>query len=58
MADDLHKRRPQDSNKINVHEEWELHYWSQELGVTPQQLKDAVAVAGTSVTAVKKHLGK
>lgn len=58
MADDLSKRRPQDASKINVHEAWELEYWCKELGVTPAQLKAAVQAVGTSVSAVKKHLGK
>ena len=58
MADDLSKRRPQDSSKINVHEAWELEYWCKHLGVTAQQLKDAVKAVGTSVDAVKNHLGK
>ena len=58
MADNLTKRRPQDASKINVNEAWELAYWCKELGVTERQLKDAVKAVGTSVTAVKKHLGK
>ena len=58
MADDLTKRRPQDASKINVHEPWELEYWCKEFGVTPQQLKAAVAAVGTSVAAVKQHLKK
>jgi hypothetical protein len=58
MSDDLTKRRPQDASKINVHEPWELEYWCKELGVTPQQLKAAVAAVGTSVAAVKQHLKK
>ncbi|MFC4687962.1 DUF3606 domain-containing protein [Epilithonimonas pallida] len=58
MSDDLSKRRPQDASKINVHEAWELEYWSKELGVTKQQLKEAVMAVGTSVAAVKRYLGK
>lgn len=58
MSDDLSKRRPQDATKINVHEAWELEYWCKTLGVTAQQLKDAVKAVGTSVDAVKKYLGK
>jgi hypothetical protein len=58
MPDDLTKRGPQDASKINVHEAWELEYWCKELGVSPEQLKDAVKAVGTAVTAVKKHLGK
>ena len=49
MADNLTKKEPQDGSKVNVHEAWELEYWCKKLGVTAQQLKDAVAAVGTSV---------
>lgn len=58
MADDLTKRRPQDASKINIHEPYEVNWWCHELGVTPAQLKAAVAAVGVSADAVKKHLGK
>jgi len=58
MSDNLTIRQPQDPKKINVHEAWELKHWCKELGVTPQQLKDAVKAGGPSVSAVKKHLAK
>ena len=58
MPDDKSKKGPQDASKINVHEPYELAYWCKELGVSSETLKDAVKAAGTSVTAVKKHLGK
>ncbi len=58
MSDDLGKRRPQDATKINVHESWELDYWSKELGVTKERLKEAVRAVGTSVEDVKRYLGK
>ncbi|SFT46016.1 Protein of unknown function [Chryseobacterium formosense] len=58
MSDDLSKRRPQDANKVNVNESWELDYWSKELGVTKERLKEAVKAVGTSAAAVQKYLGK
>lgn len=58
MSDDLSKRRPQDATKVNVNESWELNYWSKEFGVTKERLKEAVKAVGTSVTAVKRYLGK
>ncbi|WP_213278934.1 DUF3606 domain-containing protein [Chryseobacterium indologenes] len=58
MSDDLSKRRPQDATKINVNETWELDYWSKELGVTKERLKEAVRAVGTSVEDVKRYLGK
>lgn len=58
MSDDLEKRRPQDALKINVHESWELTYWSGKFGITKDQLKNAIKTVGTSVVAVKRYLGK
>ncbi|MDQ1162540.1 galactose-1-phosphate uridylyltransferase [Chryseobacterium sp. SORGH_AS 447] len=58
MSDDLNKRRPQDASKINVHEDWELEYWSKELGVSKEKIREAVKAVGTSVAAVRRYLGK
>lgn len=58
MSDDLNKRRPQDASKINVHEDWELEYWSKELGVSKEKIREAVKVVGTSAAAVRRYLGK
>ncbi|WP_294290840.1 DUF3606 domain-containing protein [Chryseobacterium endophyticum] len=58
MSDDLSKRRPQDASKINVHEDWELEYWSKELGVSKEKIREAVKAVGTSAAAVRRYLGK
>ncbi|MCU6616207.1 DUF3606 domain-containing protein [Achromobacter sp. 77] len=58
MSDDLSKRGPQDRSRINVNEAHELRYWTQALGVTEAQLRDAVKAVGPSATAVREHLGK
>ena len=58
MPDDLSNRGPQDRTRINVHEPWELQYWSNHLGVTPEQLKAAVQKVGVMVSDVRRHLGK
>jgi len=58
MSDDLTKRRPQDSSKINIHESWELEWWSKHFGVTKEKLIQAVKAVGVSADAVRKHLGK
>jgi len=55
MADDLNKRRPQDSSRVNVHEKWELDYWSKELGVTPDKLKEIVKSVGPMADDVRKE---
>ena len=58
MPDDLHNRGPADRARINIHEPWEVKWWTKELGVTEAQLKAAVAAVGVSAAAVRKHLGK
>ena len=58
MPDDLSKTGKSDRDKINVNQAHELRDWSEKLGVTPQQLKDAVAKVGVQADAVKKHLKK
>ena len=58
MSDDLHKRRPQDSSKINVNEEWEVRFWCDKFGCTKEKLISAVKAVGVSADAVEKYLKK
>lgn len=58
MADDLKNPGNPDRNRINVNEEYELRDWSKSLGVTPEELKRAVARVGDRADAVRQHLGK
>lgn len=56
MSDDKSKIRPQDSSKVNVHEPYEVQYWTQKFGCTKAQLEAAVKAVGVSAIAVGKHL--
>lgn len=58
MADNLKDVGPQDGKEISLKEEHELDYWTKALGVTRQQLRDAVEAVGHSAAAVRRHLGK
>ena len=58
MPDDLTKRRPQDSSRINIHEPYEVNFWTHHFGVTKAQLEAAVHAVGVMADAVKRHLGK
>jgi hypothetical protein len=58
MSDNLKDRGPQDRSRINVNEDWELRYWTKELGVSEDRLRQAVQKAGVSADAVRKELGK
>jgi Protein of unknown function (DUF3606) len=58
MSDNLQNRGAQDRSRINVNEPWELRYWTKELGLSEDELREAVKAAGTSASAVRQHLGK
>ena len=54
--DDLKNKGPQDRSKINMHEEYEVKYWTKELGVSKEKLQKAVDKVGNSAAAVRKEL--
>jgi len=56
--DDKTKTGSPDSKFINVNEDYEVAYWTKELGISKEQLEEAVKAAGTSVSAVKEYLNK
>jgi hypothetical protein len=58
MADDLKNRGAADRSRVNVHEDYEVRYWTEKWGVSKEQLVDAVKKAGVSVEAVARELGK
>jgi len=58
MADNLHLRGQPDRSRINVHEDYELRYWTTKFGVTADQLRAAVRAVGPIASDVARHLGK
>jgi Protein of unknown function (DUF3606) len=58
MADDKSKRGPQDASRINVHEDYEVAYWTDKFGVGKAELEAAVKKVGVSAEAVARELGK
>jgi hypothetical protein len=58
MADHLTFRGPQDRTRINLSEDYEVHYWCKKLGVTPDVLRAAVEKVRNSVAAVEKEIAK
>jgi hypothetical protein len=58
MADDKSNRGPQDAARINIHEDYEVEYWTKKFGVSRSELEAAVAKAGVGADAVAKELGK
>ncbi len=58
MSDDRSKRSKSDRSRISLDEDYEVRYWTNELGVSKEQLADAVKSVGNSVDKVREHLGK
>ena len=56
MADDTSKRNPQDSRRINIHEEHEVQYWTKKFGVSRDKLEAAVKKVGVMATDVEREL--
>jgi uncharacterized protein YacL len=56
--DDKTKTGTPDRKLINVHENYEVEYWTKEFNINKEALLDAVLAVGNSVAAVKKYLQK
>lgn len=56
MSDNLSKKRPEDSTRINVHEDYEVAYWTKHFGVTKERLEAAVKKVGVMARDVEKEL--
>jgi hypothetical protein len=56
MSDDKSKSQGQDRQRINVNQDYELRDWSRKFGVTPEELKRAVAKVGDRATDVEREL--
>jgi hypothetical protein len=55
--DDLKKKGPADRSKINMNEDYEVKYWTKELGISKDKLQKVVNKVGSSADAVRKELG-
>lgn len=56
MTDKLTQRHQPDRSKINMSEDYEVKYWTHELGVTRSQLQTAIDKVGNAAAAVRKQL--
>lgn len=56
MSDDKSNRGGQDRTRISLSEDYEVRDWSKKFGVTPDELKAAVAAVGNDAKAVEAHL--
>jgi hypothetical protein len=56
MSDDLGKKGTQDRSRINMNEKWEVQYWTRELGVDEETLRNVVQRVGASADKVRSEL--
>jgi hypothetical protein len=57
MADDPNQRGGADRKRVSLEQEHEVRYWTKELGVSEQQLREAVRAVGPMVDDVRRRLG-
>jgi hypothetical protein len=58
MADDKTKKGPADRKRINIHEDYEVEYWSGHFHVKPNELRELVSKHGVMVEDVEKAVKK
>jgi len=56
MADAKSNRGGQDRSRINMHEAYEVRYWSEKFGVSKAQLQRAGERVGSTAKAVEQEL--
>ncbi len=57
IASSKKRSRSADRSRINVHEPYELRYWTKALKVTGERLKELVKQHGPSAAGIRKSLG-
>jgi hypothetical protein len=58
MADDKTKTGKPDRDRINPEEDYEVRYWAEKFGVTPERIRQAVKTSGPMVKDIAALLGK
>ena len=58
MSDDKRNTGSPDRDRINLSEDYEVQYWTQALGVSEDELREAVDAVGSTSEAVRNHLAQ
>jgi len=58
MSDDKNKTGGPDRSRINVHEAYEVEYWTKKFGCSADELKAAVKKVGVMAKDVEAELKK
>jgi hypothetical protein len=55
MADDKSKRDSRDRDRVSADDDYEVQYFAQKAGITPQQVKDLIAKHGNSRATLERE---
>lgn len=58
MSDDKSNRSSPDRDRIDINDPDEVRNWTKSLGVSKEQLEQAVAAAGTQASKVREYLSR
>ena len=58
MSDNKSKTGSPDRDRINLSEDYEVQYWTKELGISEKELRDVIQAVGNTSKAVREHVGK
>jgi hypothetical protein len=58
MSDDKTKTGQTERLRVNIHDRYEIEYWTKKWNVTPTQLVDAVNAVGPKAHLVARRLEK
>lgn len=58
MSDNKSKTGSPDRDRINLSEDYEVQYWTKELGISEKELRDVIQAVGNTSKGVREHLGK
>lgn len=56
MTDKMDQRGAPDRSRISLDEEWEISYWTKELGCSEADLAAAIDAVGNSSEAIRTYL--
>ncbi|MGZ8266552.1 MAG: DUF3606 domain-containing protein [Burkholderiales bacterium] len=58
MLVDKDVRTPEDTTRINLESDWEIHYWCARYSVGEDELRACVLQVGTQADDLERHLEK
>ena len=58
MPDDRTNPGPADRSRISLTQDWEVDYWTKELGVSVEKLRQAIHAVGDSADKVREYVNR